>query len=458
MGDSRKLLIVDDDEVTRKLLLEVFSRQKYTVLTASSAAEAIELVRMQAPSVVLSDIRMADSLVVDSCSVGLAGGDGISLLKQIKSFDSNVVVILMTGFGSMDGALEALQFGAFDYISKPFKIDDVRNLVSRGFQHRDALVSDSQRSKVLAEAPQMKPGVLIGKSAKSVELYKAIARAALSEANVLILGESGTGKIQAAKTIHENSFRKNSKAVRWLIPEGELRQIEEWDVVKVQAKDSTLFLEEVNRLMPAAQARIMSSLSESRELGLKLRLICTSNEELEPRVKDGTFREDFYYFINVIKMSIPPLRERLEDLPDLVGHFLALASERNQKLVSHVSDEAFRIFRRYQWPGNVRELEKTMESVVAMARAQIIYPEDLPTELLKNSNNPSHVVNAAMMEAVGPSAVVESPSLEDMEKGHILRVLQDVGFNKSKAAEVLGIDRATLYRKASRYGIDLKNK
>ncbi len=448
----KNILVVDDDEVTRKLLKEVLEREGYAVQLASNGEEAVRMMKETKRggfSIVLSDIRMVEM-------------DGVALLRQVKS---NAVVILMTGFGSMEGAIEAIQEGAFDYVSKPFKIDDLKAVVARALKHWESL--HSARSPQSVERFDVAARGLIGKSAKMVEVYKTLARAAMSESTVLVIGESGTGKELVARAIHDNSQRRNKRfiAVNCGALAENLLESELFGHVKgsftgavsdksglfEEADGGSLFLDEIGDITPALQIKLLRVLQESeiRPVGstepskVDVRVIAATHRDLDALVKNGKFREDLYYRLKVISIELPPLRERIEDLSDLVSFFLARFADKNKKKVSHVSDEAMELLKNYSWPGNIRELEHAIERSVAMTNTSVLFPEDFPTEIARKEIVPTGG---------------DPHSLEEIERAHILRVLQEAGFNKSKASEILGIDRATLYRKAQRYGIDLKGK
>jgi two-component system, NtrC family, response regulator AtoC len=422
-----QILVVEDDEVTRKLLREVLEKEGYSVQLAASGEDAVRTFRKgRSFPIVISDIRMLEL-------------DGMAVLREAKRANRDTAVILMTGFGSMEGAIEAVQEGAFDYVSKPFKISDLKAVVARAAGEAG---SGARRSSSRLE---VKDRVLIGKSPRIVEVYKTLARAAMSSSTVLIYGESGTGKELVARAIHDNCERKTRRFVA--VNCGGLAETE-LERVLTDAERGTLFLDEVCELDPKLQIRLLRALEEC-----DVRVIAATHRDLDAMVRATRFREDLYYKLKVIAIELPPLRERMEDLPDLVGHFLARYAERSRKAVSHVSDDAMALLRRYPWPGNVRELEHAIERAVAMTRTTELYPEDLPTVILR-AEHPAATA-AASESAVSSTA---PGSLEEMEKAHIVKVLQDVDFNKSRASEILGIDRATLYRKAQRYGIDLRGR
>jgi DNA-binding NtrC family response regulator len=459
------ILVVDDHEVTRQLLKEVLVKNGYSVWLAASGEEAVRLYKQERFPIVISDIRMVEM-------------DGMAVLREVKKAGLGSVVILMTGFGSMEGAIKAIQEGAFDYISKPFKIDELKAIVARAVKHWESIheVAGDKGPAAPVKLDQTARG-LIGKSPEIVEVYKTLARAAMSASNVLIIGESGTGKQMVARAIHENSPRRS----KYFVPvscstlgDGQL----ETEIFE-DANKGTLFLDEVADLPPSQQIKLLRVLQDgefkpagSGEMKkADVRVIAATQKDLDALVKGGKFREDLYYRLKVISIEIPALRERLEDLPDLIDYFLAFYAAKNKKAVSHVSEEAMALLKNYSWPGNVRELEHAIERAVALTNSTILFPEDLPPELSRREEATSvasaqaQVPPSASGEAVSgragaPAAAAGSAmsSLEEMEKVHILKVLQDVHYNKSKASEILGIDRATLYRKAQKYGIDLRGK
>jgi two-component system, NtrC family, response regulator AtoC len=448
--NSIKVLVVDDDEVMRKLLCEVLGKEGYRVLSAASGEEAMSLLQCEAFSVIISDIRMLKL-------------SGMEVLRQVKRAEKRTAVILMTGFGSMDGAIEAIREGAFDYISKPFKMDELKAVVMRAVQHWGSINSRGANGLGTLNSTYASSKAVIGKSPKIVEVYKTLARAALSSSHVLVSGESGTGKELIAHAIHDNSQRREKRLVSVNcgssaehMLEAELFGHDKQGALE-EAHGGTLFLDEIDDLTPALQIKLLRVIQdkEVRRTGVlevgqaDVKIIAATNRDLETLVKGGKFREDLYYRLKVISIEIPPLRERIEDLSELVEFFLAKYARHNKKTVSHVSEEAMALLRVYSWPGNIRELEHAIEHAVAMSRTAILFPEDFPPEIGRKllSDAPA---NAA--------TVLSFSSLEEMERAHIAKILQEVQFNKSRASEVLGIDRATLYRKAQRYGIDLRGK
>jgi DNA-binding NtrC family response regulator len=457
-----KVLIADDDEVSRTLLKEILEKEGYQVQLAGSGEEAIDRIRKGVFPIVVSDIRMLEL-------------DGMAVLREAKKQQSQSAVILMTGFGSMEGAIEAIQEGAFDYVSKPFQMEDLKAAVARAAKHWESqkTFKEGAHSGQLA----LNTKTLIGKSPKIVEVYKTLARAAMSTSTVLVIGESGTGKELVARAIHDNSAQREKKfiAVNCGALAENLLESELFGHVKgaftgaisdkkglfEEAHGGTLFLDEIGDVSPALQIKLLRVLQESelKPVGaaeskrIQVRVIAATHRDLDELVRQGKFREDLYYRLKVISIDLPPLRERTEDLPHLVEYFLARYAEKNKKSVSHIAPEAMRMIAHYAWPGNVRELEHAIERAVAMTNTTVLFPEDFPSEVRKLSQ-----IDIGTSLGGAPSKEQVTDSLEELEKGHIVKVLQEVKFNKSKASVILGIDRATLYRKAQKYGIDLRGR
>ena len=457
-----KILIVDDDPVTLSMLKEFLEKNHFHVYLAQNADQAVDEVRKNGIQIVLSDIRMEES-------------DGLSLLGELKKRYPKIVMILMTGFGSMEGAIEAIQKGAFDYISKPFDLNRLLALVNKAVKHAQSLNQESSDPI----APVLEgPRTLIGRSPKIVEVYKTVARATLSSSTVLISGESGTGKELVARAIHENSDRKNKKfvAVNCGALTESLLESELFGYVKgaftgaqhdkkglfEDANGGTLFLDEIGDITLGLQVKLLRVLQEgeikpvgsNEQIKVSVRIVAATHRDLDQMVAEGKFREDLFYRLKVIEISIPPLRERKEDIPELTQVFLVKYSTQLGKKVSTLSKEGMNALMNHSWPGNVRELEHQIERAVALTSASVLAADDFDFSTETSRKNDAA---AALMvgKATGKD---DQKSLEEMEKVHSLRVLREVDYNKSKASEILGIDRATLYRKAQKYGIALKNE
>jgi len=437
------LLVVDDDPVTVDLLKEVLSREDYDVTTALSGEEAIARGTENLFDMIITDVRMGEK-------------DGIEVLRSFKKVSPETTVIVITAFGSIENAIEAIREGAFDYISKPFKLEEIKFTIRMALEHRRLLQENKFYRQELLNKYQFKN--VIGRTPQMFHVYKMIAKVADTKSTVLLYGERGTGKELIARSIHYNSLRNS----RPFIPVDcaslveTLMESELFGHVRgaftgahtakkglfEEADGGTLFLDEVSNLNLSMQTKLLRFLQEHEikrvggmeSIRVDVRVIAAANQPLEPLVKDGKFREDLYDRLNVVSITLPPLRERREDIPLLANHFLQKFSEENHKNISHISPEALEILLQYSWPGNVRELEHTIERAVILSTRPIVLPEDFPGKMFENIKG---------TEIPPPE---EALSLREVEKRHVLKVLQETKGNKTKASEILGIDRATLYR------------
>jgi len=440
---STHLLVVDDDAVTTNLLKEVLSKEGYDVTTASSGEEAMDIGTNNLFDIVITDVRMGEK-------------DGMEVLRSFKKIAPETTVIMITAFGSIETAIEAIREGAFDYVSKPFKLDEIKFTIRRALEQRRLLQENRLYRRELLNKYQFKN--VIGRTPQMFEVYKTIAKVADTKSTVLLYGERGTGKELVARSIHYNSPRNN----RPFIPVDcgslveTLMESELFGHVRgaftgalstkrgmfEEADGGTLFLDEVSSLNLSMQMKLLRFLQEHEikkvggmeSIKVDVRVVAATNQQLDPFVKTGKFREDLFDRLNVVSIVLPPLRERKEDIPLLANHFLQEFSEENHKNISHISPEALEILTQYSWPGNVRELEHTIERAVILSIHPIILPEDLPRKMFEEMKG---------IEFLLP----EKPlSLREMEKKYVLKVLEETKGNKRKASEILGIDRTTLYR------------
>ena len=446
------ILVVDDDAETLELLREILGEEGYRVVTSSSGEEALEVGKQELFDVIISDMRLGTSL------------NGLDVLRTYKTIQPESEVILITAFGSMETAIEAVKAGAFDYISKPFKIDEVLLQVSRALGNRKLIRENRNLKRQLGSQGQLSS--LIGRSPKMLEVYKRIAVVADSRSTVLICGESGTGKELVARAIHGNGPRAgqlfypvNCGGLTESLLETELfghvrgsftGAIENKRGIFEEASGGTVFLDEVSEMSPALQVKVLRTLEdqEVRRIGsnqvikLDVRIIAASNRNLAALVEEGKFRQDLYYRLRVIEIDLPPLRERLEDIPLLVEHFLKkFGGERGREF--SISPYTLSALMSYEWPGNVRELENALESAAALTRTGFIAPENLPPKVSGNSREDNRLV----------SFFADLPSLDEMEKRYLTHVLKVTGGNKVRTASILGINRRTLYRKIEEYKI-----
>lgn len=441
------VLIVEDEELMRSILRQLIEGEGYRVFTADSAESALAVFSSNRIDVTLTDIKMS-------------GRDGLALLDQIKAADEEAIVIIMTAYSSVDTAVAALRKGAYDYITKPFVNDDliqtVRNALthSRLFQENRYLRRELRRQRADAE--------IIGQSEAIRAVFDLVEKVSSTSANVLIEGESGTGKELVARAIHFQSDRADKPFLAincGALPES-LLESELFGHVKGSftgavadkigyfrsAAGGTLFLDEVGDMPPALQVKLLRALQErevtpigsSVPVRFDARIIAATNKRLETEMAEGRFREDLYYRLNVVEIDVPPLRERREDIPVLVEHFISSSARRQGIVEKEVSPAAKELFNNYDWPGNVRELEHVIERALILSGDQIDV-NDLPVKLTGNTSS-----------AAGDD---KFKSLDQVEREYILEVLESVSQDKAVAAKILGIDLSTLYRKLKRYEI-----
>jgi len=452
--NNASILVVDDDAETRDLLREVLGDEGYHVVTSGSGEEALEIGGQEYFDIIISDMRLGTRL------------NGLDVLRAYKSIQPESEVILITAFGSMETAIEAVKAGAFDYISKPFKIDEVLLQVRRALENRELVRENRNLRQQLGTQVQLSS--LVGRSPAMLEIYKKIAMVSDSRATVLIHGESGTGKELVARAVHYNGpragrrfFAVNCGALTETLLETELfghvrgsftGAIENKRGIFEEASGGTVFLDEVSEMSPALQVKLLRTVEdqEVRRVGsnqvisIDVRIIAASNRNLAERVAEGKFREDLYYRLRVIEIEIPPLRERTEDIPLLVEHFLKKFEQERGQAFS-VSPQALSLLLRFNWPGNVRELENALESAAALNRSGVIKPEDLPPKVRAESRSggrPEDLYN-------------DLPTLDELEKRYLAHVLQVTGDNKARAAGIMKIDRKTLYRMLARFGLPI---
>ncbi len=449
------ILVVDDDHETCELLREVLGEAGYQVVTSGSGEEALEIGRRECFDVILSDMKLGPSV------------NGLDVLRAYKSIQPESEVILITAFGTMETAIEAVKAGAFDYLSKPFKIDEVLLQVKRALENRRLVRENRSLKQQLGGQVQLSS--LVGRSPQMLEVYKKIAMVADSRSTVLITGESGTGKELVAKAIHHNGprasrlfFAVNCAALTESLLETELfghtrgsftGAIENKRGIFEEANDGSVFLDEVSEMSPALQAKVLRTIEEqeirrvgsNQVINIDVRILAASNRKLGELVERGAFRQDLYYRLRVVEIELPPLRERSEDVPLLVEHFLKkFGRERGQTF--SVSSLALSALLNYSWPGNVRELENALESAVALNRSGVIMPEDLPPK-----------VRAESRDGHRPEDFyTDLPSLEELQKRYLAHVLKVTGENKARTAEILGINRKTLYRMAGKFKLPIE--
>ncbi|MGD9972155.1 MAG: sigma-54-dependent transcriptional regulator [Desulfatirhabdiaceae bacterium] len=448
------ILVVDDDRAHRTMLKTLISSWGYDMSEADDGSEAISCVRQRAYDLILMDIRMVNV-------------SGLEALEQIKSFNPAIPVVIMTAYSSVETAINALKSGAYDYLIKPLDFTKLKITINRAMEH--AVLKNENLSLRQSLASCFDRRNIVGNSPAMEKLLDTVAQVAPSEATILINGESGTGKELIAGALHYNSHRKsgpfikiNCAAITETLLESELFGHEKGAFTGaerrkegrfVQAAGGSLFLDEVSEMSLMMQVKLLRVLQE-RELTrvggeqvipVDVRVVAAANRLLPPLIAQGKFREDLYYRLNVVNLTIPPLRERREDIPLLAQHFVEKFAAVNRKTIRGFTPRTMDHLIRYDWPGNVRELMNTVERAVVLARSDFLDDSELPIL----PSNPDETVDSS---ANHPNFVPDMP-LVAVEKAAIIRTLESTGGNKSQAARLLGITRKTLHSKLRSFGI-----
>ena len=442
MEAQGKLLIVDDELSVRDSLGKWFREEGYEIGTAESASDALTRMAENKWDVALLDIKMR-------------GTDGIELQRRLHELDPELIVIMMTGYASVETAVTALKNGAYDYVSKPLDPDEIAHLVKKALAHRRAEKENVRLRETVAEATN--PGDIVGQGPAMRKVFDAIETVGPTDANVLITGESGTGKELVVRAIHAASLRRfhplvaiHCGALTETLLESELFGHEKGAFTGAQyrkkgkfeiAEGGTVFLDEIGDISLKTQTDLLRVLQEreitrvggNQVIKVDFRCVAATNKNLEVMIEEGTFRPDLFYRLNVFHIELPPLRDRREDIPPLVEHFVRKLSLAMNKPITRISPAAMNQLQQQPWVGNVRELENAVERAMVVAHEPELQEQDF---IFKSQT----VVAAA------------GKSLDEIERAHILRVLEECGGNQSRAADVLGIDRVTLHHKLKRYG------
>jgi len=446
----KKILIVDDELSIRRSLYNTF-KNTYQIETASSGLEAVKKVESDDYDLVLLDQKMPDI-------------DGLQVLKEIRQIDDRVVIVMITAYGSIESSVKAMKLGAYDYILKPYELDEIKMVVEKAINYQKLNEEVGSLKAALSERFQFSN--IIARSKKMQDIFQRIQDTAGADVSILILGESGTGKELIAKAIHYNSLRRNKPLVIVncaALPE-ELLESEIFGHEKgaftgadrrrigkaEEAHEGTLFLDEIGDLSLKTQPKLLRFLQDGKierlgsntSIQLDVRVIAATNQDIESALEEGTFRKDLYYRLNTLTIGIPPLRERKEDIPLLADHFLSMYSKAHKKKVTSISPEVIEQFMNYSWPGNVRELEKVIERGVVLAKGNMVRTGQLPEEI-------------KMVEPVsGHQDFIKdtmSESVEILEKKMIKDALDKTSGNRGKAAKMLGISLRSLQYKIKKY-------
>jgi two-component system response regulator HydG len=451
---KERILVVDDEQSHRAMLKAVLTKEGYDISEADDGISAVRAVESESFDLILMDIRMTDM-------------DGIEAMGEIKKMSPSIPIIMMTAYASIKTAVEALKSGAYDYLTKPLDIDELKILIKKALEHYRLQEENVFLKERLADRFDFSR--IIGKSRRMKDLFENLSLIAPSDATILIYGESGTGKELIANAIHQNSPRAqrpfikvSCAALPETLLESELFGHERGAFTGAVARKAgrfqladggTLFLDEVNVMSPTTQVKLLRVLQErefeplgsTKTIHVDIRLITATNKELEVEVKEGRFREDLFYRLNVVPIHLPPLRERKEDIPLLAEHFSRLYQEKNKKSIKGFLPKTIDTLMRYDWPGNIRELENVIERAILFCRSEFISPKDLPPPLQE--------------EEVREQPIISIPSgmtLEELEKEAILQTLEETGGNRTQTAQILGISRKTLQNKLKEYGLEEK--
>ncbi len=444
-----KILIIDDEESMCQFLSIMLRKEGYEVQTSTTGKDVARLASEQIFDVVVTDIRMP-------------GFDGLDVLSDLKSADPSIPVIILTAYASQETAIEAVNRGAFYYLTKQAKNEEIKLVVRKAIEHRRLRMENRMLKRELKD--RHKSRTVIGKSSSIEEVFRLVHRVAASDSTVLIHGESGTGKELIAREVHYSSPRAegpflsiNCGALPETLLESELfghvrgsftGAIRDKEGLFKAAERGTFLLDEVGECSPAIQVKLLRVLQEreiipvggTRAIPVDIRLVAATNADLELGIRNGTFRPDLYYRLNVIPIHIPSLRERKDDIPLLIEHFLGrFDGERSKR----IDGGAVELLCEYDWPGNVRELENIIERMVILQENELLTSDDIPPRI-RNSWHPCE----------DDSPDVSNMTLQDLEKRHLIRILEETNWQKRKASTILGINTSTLYRKLQRYGLE----
>ncbi|HMU44633.1 MAG TPA: sigma-54 dependent transcriptional regulator [Ignavibacteriaceae bacterium] len=441
-----KILVIDDDQSIRKTLSSYLKKLNYEVYSAENGIQGIEIAKSELPDLVITDIKMPEA-------------DGFEVLKKVKEIDPHIHVIMITAFDDMHSTVKAMQQGAYDYIEKPLEIDKLKITINRALENKR--MSEKLSSFILDESDEYKlENTLIGKSSSMKRVYKKIGQTSSSRVTVLIEGESGTGKELVARAIHYSGITKdnpfipvNCTALTESLLESELfghvkgaftGSIRDKKGKFELADKGTIFLDEISEISPNLQVQLLRVLQqkEFERVGgetlipMKARIIAATNKDLHKLVQEGKFREDLYFRLKVVSINLPPLRERLEDIPLLVSHFLVKINNELHKNVTKVPDEVMDMLQNHYWVGNVRELENTLMQAVVLSIDDVLNKENV----LLRKPDPGEINEG-----------VKFITLAENERNHIKNILDAVHWDKNKAHKLLGISLPTLYSKIETY-------
>jgi DNA-binding NtrC family response regulator len=452
------ILVVDDEPLVRRSLSEFLTLQGYCVSTAEGAVEALELLKKYTADIVITDIKMPEI-------------SGIQLLRRIKKEYSDTPVILITGYGSIESAVETIKEGAYDYVTKPIMDGEIKLVIERLINQRSLQEKNIKLKEQLSHAAKERFHNIIGKDERMQKIYTLIEAVSSTRATVLIYGESGTGKRLIAHAIHKYNEQERGKpfievscgALTETLLESELfghvkgsftGAIKDRTGRFELADGGSIFLDEIDASSPALQVKLLRVLQDgefervgdAKTIKVDVRVIAATNQNLQELISQEKFRKDLYYRLNIISIEIPPLRERCGDIPLLVNEFIKKHSGHTSKKIEGIANDALMLLMQYPWPGNVRELENVMERAVILSKEKIITLNDLPKYMYAKT-----ATNGRAEDSLSLRDALKSP-----EKEFIMKALESASWNRNEAACILGINRTTLYKKMQRFGL-LKN-
>jgi DNA-binding NtrC family response regulator len=441
------ILVIDDEEVIRDSCKQILSSDGYNVATAEDGEIGLKMMQENIYDILILDLKMPKM-------------NGMEVLRIVKEKYPETIVIVITGYATVESAVEAMKLGAYDYIPKPFTLDEFRIIVQRAVEKKKLIAENVFLKEQLIVKDESE--IIIGGNKKMREIFRLIKKVAPTDSTVLIYGESGTGKELIAKAIHHYSLRKDAPFV--VVDCGSLAEnlieSELFGHVKGSftgaistkygrfeiANGGTIFLDEISnigletqrKLLRVIQEREIIKVGDTNPIKIDVRIISATNKDLKKEIKDGKFREDLFYRLNVVPIYLPPLRDRKDDIPALVNHFINKYCKKRKKKIPQISEDAMKILIEYDWPGNIRELENAIERVIVLTENNVIQASDF--SFLKQTSN-------------GLEKNTKIKTIKEIEKEYIEKILKITNYQKSKTAKLLGIDRKTLYRKMKEYNI-----
>lgn len=453
-------MVVDDEPLVRCSLSELLTLAGYAVSTAEDGKQALALLETYEADIVVSDIKMPNM-------------DGMQLVRQLRANHPNTPIILMTGYGSIESAVQAMREGAYDYITKPIVDSEIKILIERITRERQLREENLKLKKQLSSAQKERFHNIVGKDQKMQKIYTLIEAITTTRATVLIHGESGTGKRLIAEAIHEYNEKERGKpfvevscgALTATLLESELfghvkgaftGAIKDKMGRFELANGGTIFLDEIDAFSPALQVKLLRILQEgefekvgdNKTVEVDVRVIAATNQNLEDLIIEGKFRKDLYYRLNIISIELPPLRERKSDIPLLIHNFINKHTQHIKRKIDSISDEALSVLMDYDWPGNIRELENVIERAIILSKGPVIIAQDLPESITRPK-----ALQEQLFNGNGNGDLKLKEALRSPERDLITKALNSVNWSRNEAAKILGINRTTLYKKMQRYGL-----